>query len=392
MSFNGKLDEDRGNKLRLFNFMWNENYICRLEVALKDYSLKGMEHIKKAKEVLTKEWTDIDLLAWRYDPFLGIRKITASVKGKAKNVKDKAEIFKLAGINKVINPYVSYYIKDNPSLEELFLFAKKLNINIISKAALDDIYNRSLTQFKSGDNQIINPILTSKGANKIGLALNQFKEKNKALYEFITVEIWNSKFPLKYYLAEECLIWTVRNFNKDNPLSIILLLYAFSNYLIVITELISMVDCCRLTDLEVFLIKTMELDAEGAELARNVYTAFIEGLKNVESKTDLDAIRSKSYSPEKFFPEFSRYKNILKECWKKNIALFTSIRILDFLLFSYVENQILYDIEKLPQYYFNSEKLNTDALYIIRFVISHFIDFKKLNSFKLFGKLFNFLR
>lgn len=391
MSFNGELDEDRENKLKVFDILWNLNYICRLEVALKDYSYKGMEYIKKAKEVLKKEWTDIDVLGWKYKPFLGIRKITTSVKGKAKNVKDKEEIFKLAGINQLIHPAASYYIKDNPSLEELFLFARDLNINIISKSALNDMFNRSLLNIKD-ENQKNTPILTSKGANIIGKALNKFKTKNQSLYEFITVDVWSSKFPLKYYLAEECLILTTKNFNKDDDNSIILLLYAFSNYLIVISELISKVDCCRLTDLDLFLVKTMELDATGSEIARNVYNAFINGLKNVKIKAQLDAIRSESYSPERFLPEFSRYVNILKESWKKNLALFTSIRILDFLLFHYVETQTFFDVEKLPSKYFFSKSLNTEALYLIRHIITHFANNKKLNSLLLFGKLFNILR
>ncbi len=110
MTFNGETDEDRLNKLKMFNILWNSGYICRLEVPVRDYSLRGMEHIPAALKILKREWTDIDVLGWKYEPYSGIRRITASAKGKAKNTKDKGEIFKLAGVNQIYSPIISYYI------------------------------------------------------------------------------------------------------------------------------------------------------------------------------------------------------------------------------------------------------------------------------------------
>jgi len=391
VSFAGIMDEDRENKLKLFNILWKSNYVCRLEVALKDYSLRGMEYIKKAKQVLKRPWTDIDVLAWRYDPFSSINIITASIKGEAKQTKDKAEIFKLAGINQILKPVTSYYVKNNPSIEELFLFASNLNISIISKSALNDMLNRCLLKYF--DNEIKKDlILTETGANLIGEALNFFKDTNPELYDFITSDMWNTKFPIKYYLAEQCFIKTSEFVNKDDQKSIILLLYSFSNYLIVIAELISKLDCCRFTDLDLFLIKTMEMDASGADLARNVYTAFIEGLKKVKSVVEIQAISNEAYSPERFFPHYKRYSDILKECWKKNTALFTAIRIIDFLLFNFVEKGDFFDAEKLPSDYFPELQLNKEALYLIRFILLNFFNKMKLRLLHTFGKLFNILR
>jgi len=349
-----------------------------------------MERIPKAKEILKKEWTDIDVLGWRYNTLSSIELITASIKGVARQTKDKAEILKLAGLNGILNPIKSFYVKDHLSLEELFLFSRDLNILVVSSESLQDLLDRSIDQYKEKTDFSL--ILKKKGADLIGKSLDLMKSLDLKSYEFLTTGIWRSNFPIKYYRAEQSLCNSANLYEENKKYTIILLLYSISSYLITIAELLSKLDCCRLQDFDLFLIKTMEKDAEGSELAMKVIKTFKDIIRTGrEDKKVLDQILEKNFSLINIFPEFKFYSGILKECWKKNFAVFLAIRIIDFLMLTYADKEIYINVENLPKPLFPASKNVEDALYLIRFILLKFIKERNLPRLKTFCKNFNIL-
>ncbi len=249
--------------------------------------------------------------------------------------------------------------------------------------------DRSINQF---GNKSYHIILKQKGVNEIGKALKDFKQLFTNLYQFSTTDLWNSTFPLKYYLSEESFISMAQLFEEKENYSSIILLYVFSNYFITISEIISKVECCRLIDFNLFLMKTMEAEASGSEMAKNVYNTFTEILRTVKTEEKIIKIANTVYRPERFFPEFKRYSKLLKECWKKNYALFNTVRIIDFLMINLAETSTYFNVDDLPLNHFPNLNINKDSLYLIRLVLSHFIENKKTQKLANFGKLFNILR
>lgn len=365
MSFAGKDDKDRKNKILLFNFLWNCGFITRLEIPVYQY-LKG--------EKFGKELTDLDILGWKYMPFIGIIKITASAKGEAKNVSHTSEIFKLKGVNNLFKPLQSFYIHDSSPTDELYWFSKELGIEILSKSSLVSINNRKEFFFN----------LTEKGANRISESLLILKDISK--YYFITSEFWLSQKPEKFYRLEGLLKESIIKFsNIEEDKNFLLILYLISLYIISIIEILEVVQNTSQAD---FNFKMKLAMYGGKDIYKN--TTDLIDVMNAFLKTQ-DHAKQNIFKYDAFIPNFEAHSELIRRAFLNIESTFITLRCFDFLILNFAENGKILDINSVIDDFTKSPTKKIKSLELLRHIFIY-LSQNISSNFRSVAKKLNILR
>lgn len=365
MSFRGMDNLDRENKYLLFNLFWNIGFTPRLEIPIYEFI---------GDEKFGSEITDLDVFGWKYIPSIGIIKITGSAKGKAKNISHKTEILKLKGVNNYFKPIQSFYIHDTSPTDELYWFAKKLSIEILSKSSIISLNNRIEKIFE----------ITEKGAKSLMKSIIRAKQLNK--YDFITSQVWISKNPDKIYKIEGLLEDGIKSFqNLDEKYDMLFILYLISTYIISVIEILEQVHNTTIND---FPFK-LKLAMYGGEDTFKTVVDLIDGF-NVLLKKQYNESKN-IYQYESFIPRFDKHSELIKHFFVNFEIIFDALRIVDYIIFNYAENDVLLDINNLIDKFADSEKKKIKLLGFLR----HLFEFFKQNinpKYEKVAKKLNILR
>jgi len=365
MSFKGEEDKDRDNKISLFNFFFNNGFTPRLEIPLYEF-FKG--------ERLGKELTDLDVFGFKYIPFVGIIKITASAKGEAKNISHTSEIFKLKGINEYFLPFKSYYIHDKSPTDELYGFGKKLGIEIFSKSSFSNVLNRLQNKF----------MLSKTGADAISQSL--LITKDLGYYNFITSEFWLSKQPDKIYKLESILKKIFeKNINIGESKNFLLILYLISLYIICTIEIIEKVHNVAGTDFEYKL----KLIMHGGKNQYKNTIQLIDGFKKYLK--EFDKSNANFFNYDVFIPKFNQHLELFKRVFVSAESLYLALYTFDYIMFFFAESDVINDINNvIKEFSFSVDRIEK-GLSFLRYLFSYFIN--KVNpKLKLIAKKLNILR
>ncbi len=346
MTFAGKNDKDRKNKLLLFNLFWKNGFIPRIEIPIYEYV---------GDDKFGNPLTDLDVFAWKYIPFIGIIKLTGSAKGDTPNVSHRSEIFKLKGVNEYFNPFQSFYVHDSSPTDELYWFGKKLGIEILSKASISSMTKRLKGNFnfsEVGANSLCNSILLTKKLNK---------------YDFITSLVWLSKNPDKIYKIEALLIESIKKYNNiDEKNNLLLLLYLISIYLFSITEIIEKIQNVAPSDLQ-FKLKWA---LYGGKEIYNTVVDVIDVINTYLEKKYEE--KSTPFNYENFIPKFKLHSLVINRFFLQIEAIFIAIRCIDFILLYYAEYDTILDIDVIINDFTNSEVKKGEALGVLRHLFLYF--------------------
>jgi len=224
MSFRGINDQDKENKLLLARFFWESDFIPFLEIPINQY----MTGKKFGTDI-----TDLDVLGWKYIPFVGQLTLTGSAKGKAENTSHKSEILKLKGLNTLFSPMNSFYLHDTSPVDELYSFAKDLGIEVLSKASFSTILTRQTPRIQ----------LTGAGLSNLKIAIEVFKKYE--IYEFIISQYWLSNDPNTFYMIETALSFCAEIINQiDIQTNFLAITYLVALFIIAIIRILNSVQNC----------------------------------------------------------------------------------------------------------------------------------------------------
>lgn len=345
MSFKGKDDMDRKNKLLLFNLFWNIGFTPRIEIPIFEF----MGDKKFGTEI-----TDLDILGWKYIPFIGVIKVTGSAKGNIKNVSHKSEIFKLKGVNSYFSPIQSFYIHESSPTDELYWFAKNMGIEILSKHSIISMSNRIENFFT----------LTNKGANILSDAILRAKEINK--YDFLTSLIWISKTPDKIYKLEGLLADSIKDFNDfEDQINMIYILYLISTYIVTLIQILEMVHNTSSSD---FPFKLKLALYGGKDIYRNVVD-LIDGFNEYITKQYNES--KKTFEYESYIPRFEKHSELIRHFFINIEVVYTIIRVIDYLIFNYAENGVILDINDIISNFSDSEEKKKKSLGLLRHLFTY---------------------
>lgn len=346
MSFRGRDDLDRKNKHLLFNLFWSIGFTPRLEIPIFEFM---------GDEKFGSEITDLDVFGWKYIPCVGILKLTGSAKGEAKNVSHKTEILKLKGVNNYFKPIQSFYIHDSSPTDELYWFAKKLSIDILSKASIISMNNRIEKKLE----------ITDIGAKSLMKAIIRAKKLNK--YDFLTSQVWITKNPDKIYKLEGLLNESIKDFKDlDVKFNLIFVLYIISTYIISIVEILEQIHNSTIKDYS-FKLK---LAMYGGDDTFKTVVDLIDGF-NLLLKNQYNEVNN-LYKYESFIPRFEKHSDLIKHFFINVEIIFDAIRILDYIIFTYAEKDDLIDINNILDDFIDSKKKQEKLLGFFRHLFEYF--------------------
>ncbi len=176
MSFGFKTDKDSNLKLDLMKIFWSLGYYVKPNVYVSAFYSTG--------EV--RQYTDIDVLAIKFDEFLGEIKIICSAKAGKKAIIAK-EIFFISGLQKYLKSNKGIVITSKYLSFESKEQARRLGITIIGKDQLE-----VLKQKTNFDDRTVK-FLNLEAFENIQNSLLKVKEKTAPGYHFLTANFWESK-------------------------------------------------------------------------------------------------------------------------------------------------------------------------------------------------------